>query len=834
MFFIFRKNDQPRQLRFFAFGSVWVLLLGLLGPGFSQAQAQHRLAGQVLDAGTGQGLPFATVLYDIRARKGVTTDINGYFDFSTSDKKTFIMVSYLGYKKQRVQLDTVSNRRQIRVVLSRDEFSLGEVEITTERNPGEKIMRRVVANRKRNDPERLASYECETYNKVIFDYLLDNFSLPDALVTKADSQNYAMFRHAQQAALFVMESVTERKYVFPENVAETVIANRISGLQEARLAALATDFQPFTFYREVIPFLDKSFINPVSPACWNRYDFHLKDTLFQGQDTVYILSFAPKKGKNFQALKGVLHINTFHYAVQSVVAEPAYPTTVVLRLEQLYQCIDRSQWFPSQLNFELRMPNYPTKDIGMKISGRSYIRSTKLNTGLRQKDLGYQEVHMLDDAPMKADSFWVEEREIALNQRERNTYQLMDSLGKKSKLDFIMRQLEKLSWARIGLGPIDINLEKTFFSNPTEGFRIGTGFFTSPKLSEHFELGGFFGYGTKDRQWKYGAQFSIWRDRLQDQGIGVRYTKDLVFPGSNTLNSAVGIGATGLTNPLSYVFEGMDWVEEKEVWGEFRLFRFVKLRPSLHQIIRQPTYNYRFRSTAQEAPDSVFRSTEAHIGLRFAYGERLVESLGQNSIQGSRFPVLNMVYSRGWDDWLGGEYDYHRLELNLSHTYHTHRWGYTEWQLRMGWASQGLPAGLLFFGEGSSNGKQWGFWVPFTFQTMNPTSFLSDRYASFFFQQDIGSRLLRTPKFQPRITMVHGMAFGDIRQPEQHIGLDFSSLKKGYYESGLRIQQILRIRLAGIAYIGLGAGAFYKYGPYASGDWQQNIAYKLAINLASF
>ena len=58
-------------------------------------------------------------------------------------------------------------------------------------------------------------------------------------------------------------------------------------------------------------------------------------------------------------------------------------------------------------------------------------------------------------------------------------------------------------------------------------------------------------------------------------------------------------------------------------------------------------------------------------------------------------------------------------------------------------------------------------------------------------------------------------------------------MNKGYYESGLVINDIVRVNLFNLLYMGLGGGAFYNYGYYSSTETINNIKLKISLK-ASF
>ena len=74
---------------------------------------------------------------------------------------------------------------------------------------------------------------------------------------------------------------------------------------------------------------------------------------------------------------------------------------------------------------------------------------------------------------------------------------------------------------------------------------------------------------------------------------------------------------------------------------------------------------------------------------------------------------------------------------------------------------------------------------------------------------------------------VTNIGVGTISKPEVHQGMIFKSMSKGYFESGLIINNIIARKFFGIARLGLGAGAFYRYGPYAFANPLDNLAIKV-------
>ena len=72
--------------------------------------------------------------------------------------------------------------------------------------------------------------------------------------------------------------------------------------------------------------------------------------------------------------------------------------------------------------------------------------------------------------------------------------------------------------------------------------------------------------------------------------------------------------------------------------------------------------------------------------------------------------------------------------------------------------------------------------------------------------------------------LVTRAVWGNMRDKAEHQGINFNTLEKGYYESGIELNEIYSI---------VGITAFYRYGPYQLPGFDKNISIKISfvINL---
>ena len=114
-----------------------ILLLAFIAFTSFAMVAQTTVKGTVTDAKTGETLPGANIKIENKA-VGTTTDFDGNFVLKVTDNPPFtIEVSVLGYKMEKVEITTSSQK--IDVKLTENETSLDEIVVSASRTP-ERIM----------------------------------------------------------------------------------------------------------------------------------------------------------------------------------------------------------------------------------------------------------------------------------------------------------------------------------------------------------------------------------------------------------------------------------------------------------------------------------------------------------------------------------------------------------------------------------------------------------------------------------------------------------------------------------------------------------------------
>ncbi|MFK8009037.1 MAG: DUF5686 family protein [Saprospiraceae bacterium] len=608
--------------------------------------SQLSLTGIVIDE-KNEPLPFVNILINKNQTDGVSSDIDGKFIIKSTEPIQTITLSFVGFEKLIYPVRKEDFGKKLILQMKSTTFDLQEAIVIAGENPAHRIIRKVIKNRDNNNPEKMESFQCLTYNKMIVELIPDETKIKEfqkkhqnskKKIRKNQSENFEkMLGDTDTAHLFIMESVSERSFLFPEKNKEHVLHNRVSGFQDPSFVALANDFQPFSFYGDHIEILDKAFLNPISPHSTRKYFFTIVDTLLQKTDSVFIISYHPRKGKNFEGLKGVLYINTNGYALQNVIAEPNDKSFIHMKIEQRYQHINGKQWFPEQLNFVIEASKYPHKYIGTRMSGKSYISQVQINPELEKKDFKIQGYTTAKNANERVDSIWQSYRPQILNPKEEMTYIVIDSIGKKKKFDQILKANEAFINGRLPIKKIDILLPKVLTFNDFEGTRLGLGLSTNDRLSKYFELSGYGGFGFKDKKWKYGGALLFNLSADNNFQLQFNYQKDLQEPAALILSHEPQLISRQL------YANRMDSWENKSVHLKGKFKHTVRFNLSFGQNIWQPQYEYQFNGS--DLNFEKFTFTELGLNLRFAFAEKIVRVIG-TEISPSRFPLLYLSYKK--------------------------------------------------------------------------------------------------------------------------------------------------------------------------------------------
>lgn len=788
----------------------------------------QQVVGIVYDSKSKEPVPFATISIK-NTTQGVVADADGRFTLKAPSMIAELVITAIGYKKITIIANTATE-----ILLPPSNSELTEV-VVYNKNPANKIIVEAIAHKDKNDPEKLQSYKCQIYQKTNISALNDSLN-----------ESSKLGQRLKNSDLYINESVIERNFAKPNLIKEIVVGSKTSGSNGTLFASLSPVFQQFGFYKDYIRFessIVRDQFNMVSPlvnGTLDRYKFYMLDTLVQNSDTTYVIEFEPKPKANFSGLKGMLHIHAGTYALQYVQAEPADRNILHFKLEQYYTKVkDKEMYFPDELMIEWYFNDFKIGKQKVVYKVTSYISKVQIDPPIPSSFFDENALIIKQNAPYQTEEFWKTNRVDSLTVRDKSTYEYHQrlSLRKKIRQNAVLNGVE---WYNAGIVPLGKKIDWVAMdfldANIYEGFRPTLNLATNENFNKYFRIDGKLGYGTNDKALKSEARIKFFPEQKYKSKVSLSYRQDISEPGNvqyfvwNNVQIPYEVLRT-------FMISRADSLRQYKFEYTLRPFKNTSVSFSLVDEFRKPTYDYVYMHPMYERsaiPMYNFHNQEFNIGVRYAYGERFSQ-FGRGSVTtGVPSPSILFNYISGQLMFKEGKSFYQKLNAKIEYQIKSPKLGETFLNLSAGKVWGNVPYPFLFNGRGSKlEGGGNTIWVGNHFNTMGLYEFTSNTYSNLFITHNFG-KLLAKPKaqwIQPDVSVFQGLAYGSIENKEHHKMIDFGTLEKVYRETGLMVDNILRLKMAKIARLGIGAGVFYRWGPYKLPANKDNITTRLVWNV---
>lgn len=777
----------------------------------------------VKDQDSKEPIPFVKVIPDVGNPS--LAGLNGEFKVTASANQ--FTLKFNGYDDTTLTISSLADSSDVFMHLSAQQ--LDPIKVTPGVNPAHRIMRNAIANRRKNHPVKHDAFRYKSYSKFLFDIDPDYI----ASITKdtKDSNLIEIREFADSMHLFLMESVSERYFQPPLRDQEKILAYKISGLSDPRFSTFAKGLQSFSFYDNQFEVMGRQYVNPLAYGGLNRYLFSLQDTTFNDSDTTYTIYFRPKKGKKFDGIEGYLYINTNQFAIEKVIAEPYQDSTgLSIKIVQEYEFTNNKRWFPKRLSTEIDLSNLFTStdtddpDGPMPgIIGSGYTNVEEVTFDPEKAKWAESSVSLFTDenANEISESDWNEHRETPITDKERNTYATIDSLAKEVNLDRFIKIFDVLAEGKVPLGYINLDLRRLYRYNIYEKHRLGLGLETSQKLMKPMTIGGYFAYGTGDKEWKYGGFMHVHLWRKKQMRLELSYQQDVMERGGNQFHANQSAWLNTETYRNLFV-RSMD--RQRKAEAAFRTDIRANLSVRLSQNYQQLSFtdDYRFIDANGEQWQQL-DVAESSIDIEWNPFAKYQMFGDKKLVKDMKFPKVRLKAAHGWRGFESSALDYWRFNASLTHSVKIARIMTLDWKVN---ASQTIGDVPLFFAQvGDGTRVNWNISTPGAFETMPSGNFYSTEQVSTFVRLKFKAFRTKADWNEPQISLHHAWGIGTFDNRLSH-NVYVNSFDKGYGEAGLIIDGILIQQFSGF-----GVGAFYNYSPeFASDVWYENIVPKLSVS----
>lgn len=756
------------MVRFIRYIILIALLQVVAGTFLSHAQSFTSASGIVKDSITGEPLPFVSVYFD-GSTIGAMTDDNGTFTLQNNQGYTKLAAASLGYDTKFIDLKPGKKNDNLELLLKPTAFEISEVVVKPKRekytrkdNPAVELIKKVIAHKNDNRIEAKPEYQTEVYEKLSLS--LDNFN-PNLDKNKFLKKfkfikNYldtSEFNGKPILTVSVRENLSDFYYRKSPKAEKTIVrAKRMQGIDKTLddgggiTSNLEEIFKSINIFDNNIPILLNRFVSPLSSTlATTYYHYYIMDTLDVGGDKCVDLAFVPANSESY-GFTGRLYITLDgNYAVKKVLLNTPANINLnwvdKLRIEQEFKQMPDSTWVLDQEN---TFVNFYVVKGTQQLYAHQLRNYDNYNFNVQNADSVFGllgALHVLPEATVQSDTFWIHNRPIPLKEKEDALKDLLGQLRKVPAFNAIIKTAEILitgyiptandkKVTKFDFGPMNT----TFSANHLEGFRMRVGGMTTANLNPYWFASGYLAYGTNDRKIKYNLKLTH------------SFTKKEYHEGENPVNNLSFIQEYDVYTPgQDFLFTSKDNIFVAWKVGE-PVTKMQYIRKSVLQYEKEwlngLTWKSWIMNQNNEAAGTLqyikrdesgnlyhikdFTTSEIGTQLRFAPGERAYNGRsGKESVfnLSKDAPVFKLSHQLGIKGVLGGDYNYNHTEISAEKRIWLSSFGHIDAQVKAGKVWDKVPFPLLIL----PNTNQSITIQPEAFHMMNALEFVTDQYVSF-------------------------------------------------------------------------------------------------------
>ncbi len=610
----------------------------------------QNISGFIKEKGSDTPIPFANVWVK-GTIQGVMTDENGYFTI-LAPKNDTICASSIGYTSGEIPINMNSNQR-VNLYLAKEIQLIQDVTINAKMPIAKVIFKRIQEHKKENREQIRSVSEYKSVQNTTVYIAIDSTS---GFTKLFDDINEVTVKMDNQELRFSPVYLFEQAIVNHNNH-DSLVYSKKDGIfprinQAIETYILQNVVVDLDFYKDQIFIMDRGFISPISSNAMMYYNLYFNDSTRVDNKKYYHFTFAPKNRYN-TLFSGQFVVEEGSYALKEI--EAHIPKEANLNFINgfssfvSYQKLPQGGWFYDEQQIHINMSLTLNKDTTAGYDSQRVDHVSSGNWLINKSAIYSNSIGLNHIKPEE----WKNQPEFTSSVLQKGTYKRVENLKENEYVKAVdaiggMALSSYLNVGKIDVGPVfDI-----YSTNTIEGNRLTVPLRTSEKLFESFYVGGFLGYGTKNKAFKYGSNVAfrplptdkfILRMKYANDYNLVSQDKFLRFvknnPNTKGNSNFIASFTTREKNPYLKEEKSMEMSLEYNAPNDFH----VEVSPYYLKSFETPAVH--FMTNGVEYSDYV--NYGALINLRYAFGQDYDLYFFNRVYYSTPTPIVNVGFDIG-------------------------------------------------------------------------------------------------------------------------------------------------------------------------------------------
>lgn len=728
------------------------LISALILASINMLAQSTRVRGKVIDADTGEPIPFVSVYFE-GTTIGVSTDMEGQFYLETrSPEAKMLSASLIGYFPEAHKV-TPGSFSEHSFYLRQDVSQLAAALVKPDNRYIKSILKKIDSARAIHNPDKMEDWSANLYTKIEFDAT----NLEDLMDIPFFNRHIGFIREfADTSAVtgkasfpfMISESKSELLHSKEKGInKERIIASRISGFKEENTISQFTGsyLLKTNFYEPSIEVFKLQIPNPIAESSQIFYNYFLVDSLnVEGRKT-YVLRFHPKKLVTSPTFDGQMQIDAQDFAIREVQATLSSESSVNwirhINLNIKNDRLPDGHWFPKEeelfMNLSLTL-NDDSKIISA-VANRNMVYDTPRFQSVSDSPvLTEKNPVVVKDIFAGDEQYWSSVRPYELTKREKDIFTMVETVQDMPfyKVAYAIIRTLAVEYFEVKSLGFEFGMwDHTIAFNDVEGFRMQLGGRTTHDLSEIVRLGGYVAYGTRDNDWKWNGTFEWMLGRESTRKLDIWAKRDFEelssgsspFNAQNLFSSLLSKGGPSMQSMV--MSAGIRY--EHEFNPDFTTYlQYSNTRISGNENV--PLIH----------PDGsvadYFDSEDLYLGFRFSHDEKVTRNYFKKTHLYTSYPILDIGIKYSFKGLSENSYPHLRAEASLHWNTPSAAIGSGKILLGGGFISDSVPYLMLKLHEGNRS----YFGNRLAFSCMDYYEFISDRWVNLFYEHNFNSFFL--------------------------------------------------------------------------------------------